>query len=73
MEKKFENKQGEKFRKSYEASFVESYQTGGELLVASDANSRAGENWILDFGCTFHLTPNRDYSLHTSMCIKVRF
>ena len=22
---------------------------------------RACENWILDFGCTFHMTPNRNY------------
>ena len=36
-------------------------QTNGELLVASDANLRAGENWILDSGCTFHMTPNRDW------------
>ena len=56
-EKKFENKQGEK---SSEASVVESDQTDGELLVASDADSRAGENWILDSGCMFHMTPNRD-------------
>ena len=52
-EKKFENKQGEKSRKSCEASVVESYQTNGELLVALYVDSRAGENWILDFGCTF--------------------
>ena len=36
-------------------------QTDGELLVASDADSRASENWILDSGCTFHMTPNRDW------------
>ena len=43
-EKKFENKQGEKSRKSSEASVVESDQTDGELLVASDVDSRASEN-----------------------------
>ena len=40
---------------------MESYQTNGELLVASNANSRASENWILDFGCTFHMAPNRHW------------
>ena len=40
---------------------MESYQTDGELLVALDVVSRAGENWILDYGCTFHMTPNWDW------------
>ena len=40
---------------------METYQTDGELLVASDGDSRASENWILDSGCTFHMTPNRDW------------
>ena len=22
---------------------------------------KASENWILDYGCTFHMTPNRDW------------
>ena len=59
-EKKFGNKQGEKAGESGEASVVESYQTNRELLVASDADSRASENWILDSSCTFHMTSNRD-------------
>ena len=36
-------------------------KTDGELLVVSDADSRASENWILDSGCTFHMTHNRDW------------
>ena len=60
-EKTFGNKQREKFGKSSEASVVELDQTDGELLVASDADSRASENWILDFGCKFHMTPNPDW------------
>ena len=60
-EKKFKNKQGEKSGKSGEASVVESYQTNKELLVVSDANSRASENWILYSGCTFHMNPNWDW------------
>ena len=39
---------------------MESDQTNGELLVESDAYSRGGDNWILDSGCTFHMTPNWD-------------
>ena len=30
-------------------------------MVTSDSDSRASENWILDFGCTFHMTLNRDW------------
>ena len=61
MGNKFRNKQGKKFGKSVEASVVKLDQTDGELLVASDANSRASENWILDSGCTFQMTSNRDW------------
>ena len=60
-EEKFGNKQGNKSGKSGEANVVESYQTDGELLVVLDAYSRAGENWILDSGYRFHMTPNRDW------------
>ena len=40
---------------------MESDQTNGELLVESNVDLRAGENWILDSCCTFHMTPNRDW------------
>ena len=30
-------------------------------MVASDVDSRASENWILDSGCKFHMTPNQDW------------
>ena len=36
-------------------------QSDGELLVASDGDLKAGQDWILDYGCTFHMTPNRDW------------
>ena len=42
---------------------MESNQTDGELLVGSDADSRADEDSILDFDCTFHMNPNRDWFL----------
>ena len=47
--------------KSGEASVVESDRINRELLVASDADLRVGENWILDSSCTFHMTPNWDW------------
>ena len=61
MEKKFRNKQGEKYGKYGKASVVGSNQCDGDLLVACDAHSRASENWILDSGCTFHMTPTQDW------------
>ena len=60
-EKKFGNKQGEKSGKSGEANVVESYKTDGELLVASNADSRTSENWILDIGYMFYKFPNWDW------------
>ncbi|KAG8472196.1 hypothetical protein CXB51_036507 [Gossypium anomalum] len=32
-----------------------------ELLVASVNDSKVSEEWILDSGCTFHMSPNRDW------------
>lgn len=29
-----------------------------DVLVASSSNS--GEEWILDSGCSFHMSPNRE-------------
>ena len=40
---------------------MESNHIYRELLVALNADLRASENWILDSGCTFHMTPNRDW------------
>ncbi|KAG8477605.1 hypothetical protein CXB51_030323 [Gossypium anomalum] len=33
----------------------------GELLVASVNDSKVSEEWIFDSGCTFHMSPNRDW------------
>ncbi|KAG8486072.1 hypothetical protein CXB51_019444 [Gossypium anomalum] len=33
----------------------------GELLVASVNNSKMSDEWILDSGCTFHMSPNQDW------------
>ena len=40
---------------------MESNKIDGELLLASDADLRASENWILDSVHTFHMTPNQDW------------
>ncbi|KAG8491535.1 hypothetical protein CXB51_014880 [Gossypium anomalum] len=45
---------------SGEADVVEDY-SDGELLVAFVNNSKVSEKWILDSGCTFHMSPNRDW------------
>ncbi|KAG8476901.1 hypothetical protein CXB51_030380 [Gossypium anomalum] len=50
-------KQPENFGK---ADVVEDY-SNGELLVVSINNSKVSEEWILDSGCTFHMSPNRDW------------
>ena len=46
--------------KSGEADVAEKYNDG-ELLVASDIDSKQSDEWILDSGCTFHMCPNRDW------------
>ncbi|KAG8501431.1 hypothetical protein CXB51_003755 [Gossypium anomalum] len=45
---------------SGEADVVEDY-SDGELLVTSVNDSKVSEEWILDSGCTFHMSPNRDW------------
>ena len=40
---------------------MKSDQADGEFLVASNADSRASKNWILDSGCTFHMTTSRGW------------
>ncbi|KAG8482498.1 hypothetical protein CXB51_024223 [Gossypium anomalum] len=52
-----EEKQPENFG---EADVVENY-SDGELLVTSVNDSKVSEEWILDSGCTFHMSPNRDW------------
>ncbi|KAG8475436.1 hypothetical protein CXB51_032203 [Gossypium anomalum] len=43
-----------------EADVVEDY-SDGEFLVASVNDFKVNEEWILDSGCTFHMSPNRDW------------
>ncbi|KAG8499112.1 hypothetical protein CXB51_005523 [Gossypium anomalum] len=50
-----EGKQPENFG---EADIVENY-SDGELLVACVNDSKVSKEWILDSGCTFHMSPNQ--------------
>ncbi|KAG8501335.1 hypothetical protein CXB51_003507 [Gossypium anomalum] len=43
-----------------ETDVVEDY-SDSELLVAFVNSSEVSEEWILDSGCTFHMSPNRDW------------
>ncbi|KAG8472328.1 hypothetical protein CXB51_035360 [Gossypium anomalum] len=54
------NLRGKQPENSGEADVVEDY-SDGELLVASVNDSKVSEEWILNSGCTFHMSPNRDW------------
>ncbi|KAG8474442.1 hypothetical protein CXB51_034036 [Gossypium anomalum] len=54
------NQKGKQPKNSGEADVVEDY-SDGELLVTSVNDSKISEEWILDSGCTFHMSPNRDW------------
>ncbi|PHT53674.1 hypothetical protein CQW23_08136 [Capsicum baccatum] len=62
---KLKNKQnredkGKQPEKSAEASFVET-ESDGECFIASGTEQRSKNEWVLDSGCTFHMSPNRDW------------
>ncbi|KAG8478786.1 hypothetical protein CXB51_028618 [Gossypium anomalum] len=54
------NQKGKQPENSGEADIVEDYNDG-ELLVTSVNDSKVSEGWILDSGCTFHMSPNWDW------------
>ncbi|KAG8503716.1 hypothetical protein CXB51_001714 [Gossypium anomalum] len=54
------NQKGKQPENSGEADVVQD-NSDGELLVASTNDSKVSEEWILDSGCTFHMSPNRDW------------
>ncbi|KAG8501296.1 hypothetical protein CXB51_003445 [Gossypium anomalum] len=54
------NQKGKQLENFGEVDVVEDY-SDGELLVASVNNSKVSEELILDSGCTFHISPNRDW------------
>ncbi|KAG8479503.1 hypothetical protein CXB51_029288 [Gossypium anomalum] len=49
-----------KFKGRSKSSNREDY-SDGELLVTSINNSKVSKEWILDLGCTFHMSPNWDW------------
>ncbi|KAG8472215.1 hypothetical protein CXB51_034291 [Gossypium anomalum] len=60
IKSKAANQKGKQTENFGEADFVEDYNDG-ELLVTSVNDSKVSEEWILDSGCTFHMSPNRDW------------
>ncbi|KAG8486155.1 hypothetical protein CXB51_019539 [Gossypium anomalum] len=54
------NQKGKQPENSGEADVVEDY-SDSELLVTSVNDSKVSEEWILGSGCTFHMSPNRDW------------
>ncbi|KAG8486938.1 hypothetical protein CXB51_020500 [Gossypium anomalum] len=60
IKKEAANQKGKQPENSGEADVVEDY-SDGELLVASVNDSKVSEEWILDSGCTFHMSPNWDW------------
>ncbi|KAG8472440.1 hypothetical protein CXB51_034197 [Gossypium anomalum] len=54
------NQKGKQLENFGEADVVEDY-SDGELLVASVNDSKVSDEWILDSGCTFHMSPSRDW------------
>ncbi|KAG8496761.1 hypothetical protein CXB51_007827 [Gossypium anomalum] len=49
-----------KYKGRSKSSNREDY-SDSELLVAFVNNSKVSDEWILDSGCTFHMSPNRDW------------
>ncbi|KAG8499392.1 hypothetical protein CXB51_005981 [Gossypium anomalum] len=60
IKRKAANQKGKQPENFGEADVVEDY-SDGELLVASVNDFKVSEEWILDSGCTFHMSPNRDW------------
>ncbi|KAG8474336.1 hypothetical protein CXB51_034001 [Gossypium anomalum] len=54
------NQKGKQPENFDEADVVEDY-SDGELLVTSVNDSKVSEEWILDSGCTFHMSPKWDW------------
>ena len=50
------NQRGKQLINFGQASVVEDDHSDGELLIVSNGNSNPTEEWVLDFGCTFHVS-----------------
>ncbi|KAG8502420.1 hypothetical protein CXB51_000378 [Gossypium anomalum] len=60
IKKEAANQKGKQTKNSGEADIVEDY-SDGKFLVASVNDSQVSKEWILNSGCTFHMSPNRDW------------
>ncbi|KAG8503622.1 hypothetical protein CXB51_001566 [Gossypium anomalum] len=60
IKRKAANQKGKQPKNSSEADVVKDF-SNGELLVASVNDSKLSEEWILDSGCTFHMSLNQDW------------
>ncbi|KAG8485819.1 hypothetical protein CXB51_019218 [Gossypium anomalum] len=60
IKKEVANQKGKQPKNFSEVDVVEDY-SDGELLVASVSDSEVSEEWILDSGCTFHMSTNWDW------------
>ncbi|KAG8496828.1 hypothetical protein CXB51_008136 [Gossypium anomalum] len=54
------NQKGKQPKNFSEVDVVEDY-SDGKLLVASVKDSKVSKEWILDSGCTFHMSSNQDW------------
>ena len=55
------NQKGKQSINSDQVSVVEDNHSDGELLVVSNGDSNSSEEWVLDFGCTFHMFSNKEW------------
>ncbi|KAG8492194.1 hypothetical protein CXB51_009888 [Gossypium anomalum] len=60
IKKEAANQKGKQLKNFGEDDIVEDY-SDVELLVTSVNDSKVSEEWILDSGCIFHMSPNRDW------------
>ena len=58
---------------SSEVSVVEDDHNEGELFLVSYGNYKSSEEWVLDYGCTFHMCPNWEWFSTYEMCQKAQF
>ena len=59
-DKRTSKHKGKQPKNSGEASVTEDNYNDGDLLLASDDDSKPYEDWILNSSCMFHMCPNRD-------------
>ena len=61
------NQKGKQSINSHQVSVVEDNHSDGELLVVSNGDSNSSEEWVLDFGCTFHMFSKEWFSINETV------